>query len=275
MKSRRIIAALLVLLFPVLAQAQDLKEGFLNAVRKGDVEAVKSYLAKGVDVNAKLNNYGGTALAFACDRGHTEVVKLLIEKGADVNARDTFYQATPITWAAQRGHTEIVKTLLDKGATGSKDQLLMTGLYGHHTEMMKMLLERGGILPETLTSALAQAEKNEWADVVDLLKRAGAKPTPKPEAKVDKSDDATLKNYEGVYKNDQIGDLTFAIKDGKFMGMLTGQDWFTTKAIDKDTFTVVEVDGVNIKFNSEGGKVTGLTLKQGGYTFEFKRVEQK
>ncbi|HET8677785.1 MAG TPA: ankyrin repeat domain-containing protein [Blastocatellia bacterium] len=275
MKSRRIIAALLVLLFPVLAQAQDLKEGFLNAVRKGDVEAVKSYLAKGVDVNAKLNNYGGTALAFACDRGHTEVVKLLIEKGADVNARDTFYQATPITWAAQRGHTEIVKTLLDKGATGSKDQLLMMGLYGHHTEMMKMLLERGGILPETLTSALAQAEKNEWADVVDLLKRAGAKPTPKPEAKVDKSDDATLKNYEGVYKNDQIGDLTFAIKDGKFMGMLTGQDWFTTKAIDKDTFTVVEVDGVNIKFNSEGGKVTGLTLKQGGYTFEFKRVEQK
>ena len=275
MKSRRIIAALLVLLFPVLALAQDLKEGFLNAVRKGDVEAVKSYLAKGVDVNAKLNNYGGTALAFACDRGHTEVVKLLIEKGADVNARDTFYQATPITWAAQRGHTEIVKTLLDKGATGSKDQLLMMGLYGHHTEMMKMLLERGGIIPETLTRALAEAEKEEWADVVDLLKKAGAKPAPKPEAKVDKSDDATLKNYEGVYKNDQVGELTFAIKDGKFMGILTGQDWFTTKAIDKDTFTVVEVDGVNIKFNSEGGKVTGLTLKQSGYTFEFKRVEQK
>ena len=100
-------------MFPVLALAQDLKEGFLNAVRKGDVEAVKSYLAKGVDVNAKLNNYGGTALAFACDRGYTEIVKLLVEKGADVNARDTFYQATPITWAAQRGHAEIVKTLLD------------------------------------------------------------------------------------------------------------------------------------------------------------------
>ena len=275
MKSRPIIAALLVLLFPVLALAQDLKEGFLNAVRKGDVEAVKSYLAKGVDVNAKLNNYGGTALAFACDRGHTEVVKLLIEKGADVNARDTFYQATPITWAAQRGHAEIVRLLLDKGATGSKDQMLMDGVHGGHIELVKLLLERGGIIPETLTRALAQAEKEEWADVVDLLKKAGAKPAPKPEAKVDKSDDATLKNYEGVYKNDQVGELTFAIKDGKFMGILTGQDWFTTKAIDKDTFTVVEVDGVNIKFNSEGGKVTGLTLKQSGYTFEFKRVEQK
>ena len=272
MKSIRIIAGLLVLLFPALALAQDLKEGFLNAVRKGDVEAVKSYLAKGVDVNAKLNNYGGTALAFACDRGHTEVVKLLVEKGADVNAKDTFYQATPITWAAQRGHTEIVKTLLDKGATASKDQLLMMGLYGHHTEMMKMLLERGGITPETLTSALAQAEKNEWADVVELLKKAGAKSVAETIVKVD---EATLKSYEGVYKHEQVGELTFAIKNGKFTGQLVGQDPFTVSAVDQNTFTVVEFGGINIKFNSEGGKVVSLTLKQGGGTFEFKRVEQK
>ncbi|HEX5734416.1 MAG TPA: ankyrin repeat domain-containing protein [Blastocatellia bacterium] len=272
MKIRRIIAGLLLLLFPVLAFAQDLKEGFLNAVRKGDVEAVKSYLAKGVDVNAKLNNYGGTALAFACDRGHTEVVKLLIEKGADVNARDTFYQATPITWAAQRGYAEIVKTLLDKGAQASKDQLLMMGLYGHHTEMMKMLLERGGIIPETLTSALAQAEKEGWADVVDLLKKAGAKSVAETSFKVD---EATLKSYEGVYKNEQVGELTFAIKNGKFTGQLIGQDPFTVSAIDQNTFIIVEFAGFNIKFNSEGGKVVGLTLKQGGSTREFKRVEQK
>lgn len=272
MKSIRIIAGLLVLLLPAAALAQELNEGFLNAVRKGDVEAVKSFLAKGVDVNAKLNNYGGTALAFACDRGHTEVVKLLIEKGANVNARDTFYQATPITWAAQRGHTEIVKTLLDKGAQASKDQLLMMGLYGHHTEMMKMLLERGGIIPETLTSALTQAEKNEWADVVDLLKKAGAKSVAETGVKVD---EATLKSYEGVYKHEQVGELTFVLKNGKFTGQLTGQDQFTVSALDQNTFTVVEFGGINIKFNSEGGKVVSLTLKQGGGTYEFKKIEKK
>ena len=81
------------------------------------------------------------------------------------------------------------------------------GLYGHHTEMIKMLLERGGILPETLTRALAQAEKNEWADVVDLLKKAGAKPVAETSFKID---EATLKSYEGVYKNEQVGELTFA-----------------------------------------------------------------
>jgi len=272
MKSIRIIAPLLVLLFPILASAQDLKEEFFNAARKGDVEAVKSYLAKGVDVNTKSNNYGGTALAFACDRGHTAVVKLLIEKGADVNARDTFYNATPIIWAAQRGHAEIVKALLDRGAAASKDQLLMTGVYGRHVELIKLMLERGGILPETLTLALTQAENEEYADVAELLKKAGAKPAPKGDFKVD---EATLKTYEGVYKNDQVGELTFVVKDGKFMGKLTGQDWFTTSALDKNTFTVIEVGGVNIKFNSEGDKVVGLTLKQSGATLEFKRVEQK
>ena len=271
MKSRLIIAPLLVLLFPLIALAQDPKEEFFAAARKGDVEALKTLLAKGVDVNSKTN-YGATALSYACDRGHTAVVQLLIEKGADVNAQDSFYNATPIIWAAQRGFAEIVKILLDKGALGSKDQFLMMGVYGHHNELIKLMLDRGGILPETLSAALKQAEDNKWEDTVEMLKKAGAKPAPKADFKVD---EATLKTYEGVYKNDQVGELTFVLKDGKFTGRVTGQDWFTTAAIDKNNFTIVEIGGVNIKFNSEGEKVTGLTLKQAGMTFEFKRVEQK
>ena len=271
MKSRRILAPLLVLLFPLMAFAEDPKEDFFAAARKGDVEALKSLLAKGVDVNSKTN-YGATALSYACDRGHTAVVQLLIEKGADVNARDSFYNATPIIWAAQRGFAEIVKLLLDHGATGSKDQFLMMGVYGHHNELIKLMLDRGGILPDTLSLALKQAEENQWADVADMLKKAGAKPAPKADFKVD---EATLKTYEGVYKNDQVGELTFVVKDGKFTGRLAGQDWFTTAAIDKNTFNIVEAAGATIKFNSEGEKVVGLTLKQTGNTFEFKRVEQK
>jgi ankyrin repeat protein len=271
MKSRRIITPLLVLILPLMALAQDPKEDFLKAARKGDIETVRSLLAKGVDVNTK-SNYGATALSFACDRGYTELVKLLLEKGADVNVKDTFYNATPISWAAQRGHAEIVKALLDKGAAISKDQVLMMGVQGHHTEMTKMILDRGGILPETLTRALAVAEKNEYADVVDLLKKAGAKPLSEVSFKVD---EATLKSYEGVYKHAEVGELTFVIKDGKFMGRLTGQDSFTTSALDIKNFTVVEFGGINFTFNSEGGKVTGLTLKQGGATYEFKKVEQK
>jgi hypothetical protein len=72
-----------------------------------------------------------------------------------------------------------------------------------------------------------------------------------------------------------VGELTFAIKNGKFTGQLVGQDPFTVSAVDQSTFTVVEFGGINIKFNSESGKVVSLTLKQGGGTFEFKRVEPK
>ena len=271
MKSRLIIAPLLVLLFPLIVLAQDPKEDFFAAARKGDIEALKALMAKGVDVNSKTN-YGATALFYACDRGNTAVVQFLIEKGADVNTRDTFYNTTPIIWAAQRGFAEVVKLLLDHGANGSKDQFLMMGVEGHYNELVKLMLDRGGILPETLSLALKEAEDNKWADTADLLKKAGAKPAPKADFKVD---EATLKTYEGVYKNEQVGELTFVVKDGKFTGRLGGQDWFTTAAIDKNTFNIVEAAGATIKFNSEGEKVVGLTLKQVGNTFEFKRVEQK
>src|SRR5437870_2711119 len=72
-------------------------EKLWTATRKGDVEAVKALLAKGVDVNAKTE-YGATALHFAADKGHVEVVKVLLANKADVNVRDTFYKATPLAW---------------------------------------------------------------------------------------------------------------------------------------------------------------------------------
>ena len=70
------------------------------AAAAGHIEAVKQYLADGVDVNAK-NDIGGTPLsdavfwaAFSADasagssNGHKETAELLIEKGANVNARN-------------------------------------------------------------------------------------------------------------------------------------------------------------------------------------------
>ena len=56
-----------------------------DAVKAGNIEAVKQHLDAGVDVNAK-NQLGRTSLHAAAYRGHTVVVELLVANDADVNA---------------------------------------------------------------------------------------------------------------------------------------------------------------------------------------------
>jgi ankyrin repeat protein len=256
----------LVLLCPVIASAQDKNEEFFAAARKGDAVAVKAHLDAGVDVNAKTR-YGATALSYACDKGHVEVVKLLIERGADVNVKDTFYGEVPLGWALSHGHAQVVKLLLDKGATGM-DRALIEGVQSGNVEIVKVVLEKGSLKPEALNNALRRASSGGKKEIVELLKKAGAVAT---EVTVDPE---VLKSYAGLYKNEQVGELVFEIREGKLAGKVSGQGWFTTSATGKNIFSIIEVEAT-ITFNTEGDKVTGFALSQGGGNFVFKRVEQK
>jgi hypothetical protein len=253
----------------VTASAQDSNEELFAAARKGDIAAVKALLDKGVDVNAKTR-YGATSLSYACDRGNIDLVKLLIERGADVNVKDTFYGATPITWAADNGHTEVVKLLLDKGAKGVEG-VLMDGVNSKNAALVRVALDKGGISAATLTAALSAATRQKQNDIIDMLRKAGAQPPPPANFQVDPD---TLKNYAGLYKSSAF-EMTLLVKDGKLIGGPTGQDPFTLAAIDKTTFTVVEFDGITIKFKVEADKVTGMTVTRADQAFAFQKVEQK
>ena len=84
-----------------------------KACEKGNIEAVKQFLADGADVNAKDDAYGG--LTPLCVAATKEIAELLIAKGADVNAKSddgwtSLHDATSI------GHNEIVELLITKGA---------------------------------------------------------------------------------------------------------------------------------------------------------------
>jgi ankyrin repeat protein len=261
---------LLSMITPLAASGQDDKEAFLAAARKGDVEAVKSFLAKGMDVNTKTE-YGATALSYAADKGHAAVVKVLLDHGADPNATDTFYKATPIIWASMRGHAEVAKLLLEKGARGV-DIALMSGVDGGYVELVRVALEKGGASPQTLSQALARATKANRTEIIDLLKKAGAKPPPEPNFKVDAE---TLASYAGSYKNDAGHVITVSVKDGKLTGSSPGQDPLTFGAIDKTTFAPAEVDGFTIVFNIEGEKVVSFTVKRLDSSVVYKRMEQK
>jgi uncharacterized protein len=137
----------------VAAQTSDKADALGQAARKGDAVAVKQLLDAGVDVNTRFR-YDRTALSFAADRGHVDVVKVLLDRGADPNIKDTFYGATPLTWA--------VNPAMDRT--------------GRHTEVVRLLLARGGIPADALSDALTAATRAKLDDVVALLQKAGAKP---------------------------------------------------------------------------------------------------
>lgn len=59
----------------------------MAAARRGDADALKLFLDKGVEVNVKAAD-GKTALMAAAASGSAEAVKLLLEKGADANVAE-------------------------------------------------------------------------------------------------------------------------------------------------------------------------------------------
>lgn len=86
----------------------------LSAADRGDIEAVRSALARSEKVDA-ADGDGWTALLFASVSGHVGVVKHLIQAGATVDARAKD-GATPLMGAALTGRDEVVKALLAAGA---------------------------------------------------------------------------------------------------------------------------------------------------------------
>jgi ankyrin repeat protein len=125
-----LVAVPLCCLVPPFADAgdSDIDAAFIKAAFSGDVQEMKSFLAKGADVNAKRVD-GITALIGASLAGHEEVVALLLAKGAEVDARANYFGypagVTAYELAAKKGHRGIVKLLVRAGASheGSVEEL--------------------------------------------------------------------------------------------------------------------------------------------------------
>lgn len=243
---------------------QELNDQLYEAVRKGDVAAVKSALDRGADVNAKFR-YGTTALFKACERGNAEITKILLDRGADTKVKDTFYGATAMSWAIDGKHVQVVRLMLEKNADEVED-VLLTGVREGNAELLQVALDRGGIDPASMTAALAMSSADEKkAAITDMLTKAGAKPPVQVDA-------ATLQTYAGKYKGDQGPEATITVKDGKlFVGGFT-RDVQPLFAIDATTFRPVNFGGITLIFNSEGGKVTSMTFKQGATANQMKRT---
>ena len=65
----------------------------IKAVQQNDVDAVKSLLNKGANINAK-NSVGETLLIISIEHKCKEITNLLLQKGADVNIKQNTYTMT-------------------------------------------------------------------------------------------------------------------------------------------------------------------------------------
>ena len=77
----------------------------------GDIDVISDLLKKGVDINF-VDDYGRTALYFACSCGQTQVVKMLLDAGADKDIKD-YKKRTALEMARKYGYQDIVALLND------------------------------------------------------------------------------------------------------------------------------------------------------------------
>ena len=143
-------AASWVLLFLLATGAPGQAAGragtLIDAVKQGDLEAVRVLLAEQVDVNAPEVD-GTTALHWAANLGDLETVTLLVQAGADVRAENR-YGVRPLSLACASGNASVIAQLLDAGADANHvlrggATPLMTAARTATAEVIKVLLAHG------------------------------------------------------------------------------------------------------------------------------------
>ena len=153
----------------------------IDAVRSGDVAAVRVLLDQTVDVDARAAD-GATALHWAVHEQRLAIVELLIDAGADVTAMSR-YGVGPVSLAAENGDTATLERLLDAGVDPDTtlpggETLLMTAARTGDPDTVRALLARGADpnVRESLRgqTALMWAAANDNAAVIHVLAEQGA-----------------------------------------------------------------------------------------------------
>ncbi len=152
----------------------------VDAVKRGELPAVKAQLDRQVDVNTAESD-GATALHWAVHRDDLTTAKLLIAAGASVQVQND-YGVTPLWLACINGNAAMIEALITAGADPNTtmtegDTALMNAARSGEVDAVKILLAHGAD-PNAKerhgqTSLMWAAAENN-ADVVSTLIGAGA-----------------------------------------------------------------------------------------------------
>ena len=130
----------------LLASSAFASTTLIAAVKRGDLNAVRTLIAQKADVNAPDAD-GSTPLHWAAQRDEVAIVDALIAAGAKVGAR-TRYNVTPLSLACTNGDAKLVDRLLKAGAdpneTSEEGQTaLMTASLTGKPDAVRLLVETG------------------------------------------------------------------------------------------------------------------------------------
>ena len=153
----------------------------IDAVKAGNIDAVRAMVAKRADVNAAEVD-GTTALHWAAHFDNLAAADLLIRAGANVKAANR-YLVTPLWLACINGSAAMVEKLLGAGADPNTtmpegDTALMTAARTGNVGAVKALLVRGALVNARENwkgqTALMWAAAGNNAATVEALIEAGA-----------------------------------------------------------------------------------------------------
>jgi uncharacterized protein len=171
-------AALLVLTLGLKAATES---SLLEAVKRGDVGAVRTLLRAKSDANM-ADADGTSALHWAVRRDDAAAAEALLAAGANARAANR-YGMTPLALASTNGSAAMIERLLAAGADVNAVQpggetALMTAARSGNAAAVRVLLARGAQVGARESSrgqtALMWAAAENNAEVVKLLAEAGA-----------------------------------------------------------------------------------------------------
>ena len=151
-------------------------EEFSAACVKGEIERVKTDLARNPKLATGRNRDGYTPLHLAVSKCRVEIVQMLIDHGADVNAKGK-NDLTPLHVVASLGHVTMAEFLLAEGSEiDALDCRNWTPLHysamGGHSDVAEFLVNHGakiGVRNSKGMTALELAEKLGHRKIVKLL----------------------------------------------------------------------------------------------------------
>jgi ankyrin repeat protein len=175
------LSALLILLLTTGLLAADGDTPLIDAVKRGDHNAVRAQLRGNPDVNAASVD-GTTALHWAVQADDIELVTMLLRAGANPGAVNR-YGLPPLTLAAMNGSAKVIDALLSAGAdpntsTAEGEPVIMTAARTGTADALKALIARGADVNAREQwfgeTAVMWAAAQNHAGAIRVLAEAGA-----------------------------------------------------------------------------------------------------
>lgn len=267
----RKLVLIVALAAPLVANAAS-DSRLIDAVKHGDIDAIRSFIKdKSIDVNAAQSD-GTTALHWAAHKNDLETAGLLLDAGANASPANV-YNVTPLHLACTNHSNEMGLRLIKAGAKADAalwtgETVLMECSRTGATATVAALIKAGANVSASETSqgqtALMWAAGMGHTDIVKLLLKHGADVNAKTLATADKVPNTcricTWKSSPGGFTA-----LMFAARSGD----VESARLLLTAGADPDAAT--EEDGNTLVVASASGhEEVALLLLKNGADFESK-----